>query len=318
MKKLSSFKINRDHKVFDYRLGNKLNLKEIIAFFNKNYQVQKIWSGERYVLGILEKNGRDYFLKLATSRGISLLTENEFNWNESFNQEIKRENSSFWVPQNYDCGYYNKELFYLITDRFEGQMLARHPEKQKISETFIRNLTKVIDFSELIQNLTEINLNNSFETKNMNYQDRFINKTKLWYQDIPKIIINKFEVNKLLDFVINNASKLTQKPRHGDFTPWHLMELRTGQFGLIDGEHALADGVEDYDIAYFIQRVFSVLKNPKLAKNIFSQLQKRNYSVNNLKTVLAARAIGGYLDESLTDDPSYRYAHEFQKWTLSL
>ncbi len=318
MKNLKAFTIRKDNKLYDYRLGAEINLKEAADFFKKKYHVQKIWSGARHVLGYLDKNGKRYFLKLATSKGISLLTENEYAWNEKYNQEVKRANSLFWVPQNYDSGFFQNNLFYLITDRLEGEMLANLTVKQKISDALIRNITNIIDFTEQIQNLKNINLNPHNVDSNNNHHDSFILKTKLWYQDIPKIIISKFEINKLLKVVVENAPKLSQKPRHGDFTPWHLMELKSGQLGLIDGEHFAIEGVENYDIAYLIQRVYSVLKTPILAKSIFSQLQKRKYNFVKLKIVLAARAIGGYLDESLSEYPDYNHALEFQKLVLDL
>ena len=140
----------------------------------------------------------------------------------------------------------------------------------------------------------------------------FFDKTKLWYDDIPEDIAEKYQIYKLLNIV--EKDDLEIKPRHGDFAPWHIMEINDGKFLLIDGEHARADGVEMYDIAYFIQRVYSVSKNPQLAIKISEKLG----DLDKLKIVLAARAIGGYLDESLTPDPDYKYAESFQKFILSL
>ncbi len=87
---------------------------------------------------------------------------------------------------------------------------------------------------------------------------------------------------------------------------------------LIDGEHAHSHGVEYYDIAYFIQRVHSVLEKPELAIQIFDQLVERGYDKNKLQTVLASRAIGGFSDESFKPDADYKEEKEFKKWVLTL
>ena len=277
---MKAFQINGH----DYRLGKELDLKKVAAFFSKKFTVNKLWNGSRHVLGILDDK---YFLKLSTTKGISLLTEFEYKWNEEFNQQVNRSVSEFWVPKNMESGYLG-DLFYLITDRHEGKEAD--------------DIDKIIEFTKLIQTLKL-----SF-TQDVSFFD----KTKLWYDDIPEDIAEKYQIYKLLNIV--EKDDLEIKPRHGDFAPWHIMEINDGKFLLIDGEHARADGVEMYDIAYFIQRVYSVSKNPQLAIKISEKLG----DLDKLKIVLAARAIGGFLDESLTPDPDYKYAESFQKFILSL
>lgn len=97
-----------------------------------------------------------------------------------------------------------------------------------------------------------------------------------------------------------------------------MIKLPDKKIGLIDGEHSLANGVEGYDICYFIQRVFSVLKNPYIAESIYSELLARGYKTDKLRTVLAARAIGGFLDESLRDEPDYTVADNFKDWVMGV
>ncbi len=307
MKNLSAFQVKINNHFYDYRWGGKLNLNKVEEFFAPRYRVVKIWSGQRHVLGFLEKNQKTYFLKLATSRGIGLLTKNEYNWNESFNKEIKRDHSFFWVPQNYDHGYYHKSFFYLITDKLEGDFLTKN--------LIIKNLEKIIAFAKLIEELKNVNLDYT-DSLESNYVKRFIAKARLWYENIPCDITKKYKVENLLKIIVENDFKFQQKNRHGDFTPWHLMSLKDGRLGLIDGEHAIKNGIEGYDLGYFIQRVFSVLKDPDLAKKIYYELRKE-YNSQLIKIVLCARAIGGFLDESLVPDPDYRYAKDFQNWVIN-
>lgn len=254
-----AFQIKVNSKILDYRLEGKLDLNQVKTFFEKKFTVKKLMFGGRHVLGILEKDHKELFLKLATTEGISAVTQNEYHWNEQFNKLVPR--------------------------------------------------------SELIQTLEIVNLS---DHDNQDYQNVFLEKTNSWYNDLPKDIVKKYKVFELLEIAENSLSMPLMKPRHGDFTPWHLIRLEGGELGLIDGEHARDNGVEYYDIGYFIQRVFSVLQNPDLAQKIFSMLIENNYQIEKLNVILAARGIGGFLDESLNSSPNYAFSSKFKDWVVNL
>lgn len=317
-KRLEAFKLKIGGKSLDYRLGQKLDLDGIEAFFKQKYKIKKLWSRGRHILGRLGRDKKDYFLKLATTEGISAMLKNEYIWNEEFNRHTFKSSSKFCVPKNYQSGYYKDRFFYLITARFDGNLLWPIRRPGTSSKILKEKMREVIEFSEYIQKLQIKNLSLDYYTDENDYRKRFVNKTASWLTSIPKEVAVKFNIGKLLFLVESGASKLEKKPRHGDFTPWHLMILEGGQWGLIDGEHAMAKSVEGYDICYFIQRVFSVLKNPRVAKETLKMLSQRGGDKNNLRTVLAARGIGGYLDESLRSSPDYTFANEFKEWVLKI
>ena len=314
MGSLKAFQIKIDNKVLDYRLGKQLDLDNIRSFFKKDYSVKKLWTGGRHIFGLLEKRKRVFFLKLSTTEGISELTKNEYKWNDEFNKLVSRKLFRFWVPKNEDSGFYYGNLFYLLTDNFEGELLAEKPDQLQISSLFLNSINHIIEFSKLIQELRLADLlNNDQDSKQW-----FFDKTNSWFEAIPPEIIKRYAVNSLLDIVEKNYPKLVKKAHHGDFTPWHLMKLKSGQIGLLDGEHAKKNGVEYYDIGYFIQRIFSVLKNQDFAEKLLSLLIKKNYQIEKLIVILAARGIGGFLDESLKPSPNYGYSNKFKNWVISI
>lgn len=312
MRVLKSFKIRFKNKILDYRESDNLDLENIKDFFGKKYQIEKLWKGPRHILGILIKDNQKLFLKLSASEGISLVTKNEYNWNNYFDKYNK--NNNYCVPKNYDNGIYGNKYFYLITDNFEGDLFCNIDQD---ANNLIKYIPKIIKLSEIIQNLPKKDFPLP-EYEGKDYIKRFLDKTKGWFEDIPKDICGKYNVNNLLKIVIKGIDKLDSKPRHGDFTPWHIIKLKNGKSGLIDGEHGLPDGVENYDICYFIQRGFSVLKSPKIAREIYSELFKKGYNKDKLKTVLASRAIGGFLDCSLDQNLSYKFAEDFKNWVLNI
>ncbi len=304
---LKSFKVHSKNKFLDYRLGGKLNLKDVKLFFQKEYKVENIWIGPRHILGILLKNEKRYFLKLATSEGISVVTQKEFEWNNYFNKFADK-NEIYKVPKNYGSGYYRETYLYLITEYFKGDLLCPLTGSKKESENLVDYIDRIIDLSEIIQKLPQV------KNGDEDFRVKFLRKTEDWFDDIPQDIKEKFQIRNLLQIVKDGVNLLNCKPRHGDLAPWHIIKLKDGSLGLIDGEHFLYNGVENYDICYFIQRVFSVLKNPEVAKEIFKQLINKGFNKNKLEVVLAARAIGGFLDEYLTDKPNYKVANELSEW----
>lgn len=173
----------------------------------------------------------------------------------------------------------------------------------------------MIEFAELIQELKVKNLSEKDEEE---YQKWFLDKTRSWYEAIPAKILEKYKVAELLEIVERGHLKLKKKTRHGDFTPWHLFSVEGGRLGLIDGEHAMKNGVEYYDIGYVIERVFRVLQNKALAEKVLGRLKSKSFNLDKLRTVMAARAIGGFLDEYLTGKPRYRRSNEFKGWVMNL
>lgn len=311
-KDLNAFKIKVNGKILDYRVGNDLNLEDIKTFFSQNYQIEKIWPAPRHILGILKRDKSRVFLKLAKSEGIGAMTQIEYKWNEIFNKTYSHM-SIFRVPKDLDSGFYHG-LFYEIMELFEGQPLCNtHENPTRISDS----IAKVIEFSELIQDISITGLERNDYIKAKDYIEWFVKKTKLWFDGIPQNIVQGYKINELLTLVEKASSILEKRTRHGDFTPWHIIKLNNG-LGLTDGEHAISDGVENYDICYFIQRVHSELKGERVAKLIFKELFKRGYDKNKLKTVLATRAIGGFLDESLKPKPNYDFKNKFREWVLSI
>jgi|Napbiome12C3dose_1001474.scaffolds.fasta_scaffold00024_72 hypothetical protein len=311
---LDSFKVRSGKRILDYRLGEDLDLKEVKLFFQNSYQVKNLWQGPRHIHGILEKKNRKYFLKLATSEGISIVTKNEYRWNDYFNKYSF--SNRYLVPKNYGSGLFKSRYFYLITDFFTGQLLCETRSDHDKASVLIDYLPQIIELSEVIQQLPSVNFEDNVYEKD--YKMRFLDKTHDWLRDIPVNVVKRFKVKSLMAIVEKGADRLSGKPRHGDFAPWHLIKLPNKRLALIDGEHALSEGVEGYDICYFIQRVFSVLKNPSIAKEFYHQLKEKGYQEENLKTVLAARAIGGFLDESLVEKSDFKYATSFKNWVEKL
>lgn len=246
------------------------------------------------------------------------MTKNEEFWNNL----CQNQGLSLNVPINHESGLYKDNLFYLITNYFDGDMLAT--SEREGTERLIEQMSKVIEMSEEIQRIQV----ESFPRDHYplyegldNHTKRTVVRTQGYYLDFSEHnpeLSDEYKVKDLLEVVEKGAGILEKKPRHGDFAPWHIFVIEDDSLALIDGEHAMANGVENYDICYFIQRVFSEMGKPEIAEKYFEELLKRGCDKDKLKVVLASKGVGGYLDESLNPSPNYKTHNQFKDWVLSI
>ncbi len=307
---MEAFGVKKNGKSLDYRVGQQLDLDRVKEFFSQIYTVNKLWQEKRHIALFVKKDGEEFFLKLSTTEGISVRSETEKVWNDEFNKYSSSDN--FLVPKNVADGHYNS-LYYLVMDRFDGPFLCDVEGETNLIEP---NINNIISFSEYIQSLP-LNIPINDAIQNSDHQEWFRLKTKSWLDSVAKEVSRKYGLKALWNIVVEGSKNLAEKPRHGDFTPWHIMVLGD-KLGLIDGEHAHSHGVENYDICYFIQRVYSVLGMPDLAMKLFQELLNKGYDGEKLQTVLASRAIGGFLDQSFNALPNYKVESDFKDWILSL
>ncbi len=316
---MEPFVISKNGKTYDYRLGYLLPEKEIRAYFEKlGYKIEKLWMGTRHELGILRKNNQKFFLKLATSEGQSILIENEIFWNKQVG-ELLSEKDIFCVPRVFETGKFQEKYVWEITEYWQGRMLSSYPLSKDFNDASF-TFASMIRIIEAISNLRLSFLPLDLLMAQKTPQEFFLEKARGWFNGIPKEVRQQFKIKRLLKIAEEDQKNLKIKPRHGDFAPWHMMKLKNGKIGLFDAEHAMAKGVEFYDLGYFIQRVYSVLEDPELAKKIFLSVipAKAGIYENRLRIILAARAIGGFLDESLTPCPNFHLHEDFMNWVLQI
>ncbi len=308
----NAFKVTKDGQVYDYRVPHQLNIADVTNFFSTKYKVSDLKQTGRHVTGILNDGKQDLFLKLSTTKGISIITQNEYKWNEEFG---KNETSRFEVPHNVTFGEYN-ELYYFLTEILKGEPFAT-TANFTLSSSFEPMIPEIIDFADFISTQMITGVGRPDVITGKTPQEWFVNKTKSWLDAIPVQTQAQFGLIPLFAKVESDAKFLLTKPRHGDFTPWHLLKTPTG-LGLLDGEHAMSEGVELYDIGYLIQRVHSISKNAPIAQKVLTAAEGKGHPLEKIKTILAARAIGGFLDAHLAGKTDFSLEKEFKDWISSL
>lgn len=308
----NAFKVTKDGQVYDYRIPEQLNIVDVTNFFSTKYKAVNIKQAGRHVTGTVNDGRQDLFLKLSTTKGIGIITQNEYKWNEEFNKKVS---VRYQVPKNVTFGDYNG-LFYFLAEKLTGEPFST-TQDFSINASFEQSIPELIDFADYIMSLKVMGIGRPDIVTGATPQAVFVNKTKSWLDAIPSTMQAQFGLISLLAKVESGAQALATKPRHGDFTPWHLLKTPTG-LGLLDGEHAMSDGVELYDIGYLIQRVHTISKNPPVAQKILVTAEGKGHSTLKLKTILAARAIGGFLDAHLAGKTDFTLEKEFKDWILSI
>ncbi len=201
---MDAFKVQKNGKLLDYRVGETLDLKSVKSFLQKNYKVIRLWQGCRHVLGKVRDEYREYFIKMATTPGISARLETERIWCEEFNKLSI--NEYYLVPKFYEGGYY-KGLYYILIEEYTGPQIAAIDQKYNFIGQYIN---QIIDFSEFIQDLPlKIPINDAIQSPN--HQEWFVEKTKSWLDTIPGEIIKRYKLEQLFDLVKEGANNLSEK-----------------------------------------------------------------------------------------------------------
>lgn len=308
----SPFTVEINGQVQDYRIGHTLAEPAIWKFFQlKGYKIENLNFTGRHYVGKLLKNNTPYFLKLATSLGQNALLENEVAWCRQISTRIA-DNDLFEIPKILEAGNFQNFVFGVF-QFFEGYELVSLAEKT-INNLFVANAEKIVDIADFLAKIKIDKL--PLDDRIGNPQAFFVFKTQQWRQaaKFPPDMTEK--INQAADFVSAKAQILKFCPRHGDFAPWHL-QLNNGKFGLFDAEHASIFGVETYDLAFLIQRIFSELQNPEVADFFVKKAIKKGIERQKFKITLLSRAIGGFLDESLKPNPVFLFHRLFLDWALS-
>lgn len=308
----------------DYRTEAELDLKKIGLGLDKigitAVDLNQIW---RNVTGKVEYEGQSRFFKMATTLAISQKLENEVLWNNFANSNLG--DLELNVPKIIATGKLNG-LSYYISEFVEGQPLAiKVGKNQPTPEIYnlAKYLPKIANFCANLQNNCYLALPNQTQflpqisenrTLLNNESQILLRKTKSWLK--PTDIIGT-SLEPEVNLIEQNISDWKFCINHGDFVPWHILELASGELYLVDGEHASLKP-DFYDIAYFYHRTFTVAQSPELAteflKLAFSKLNQEKQSLfrKQFPSVLASRIIGGYFDAVNDELTDFSFHHELQ------
>lgn len=265
------------------------------------YQVESLEQLWRHVTGRLERKGRPYFLKVATSESIGELTSVEPDWYRQVSTRLTpdiplevpvvAEEGTLKMPDG------TSRYFYISSFAAGPQLATKYPPKVRNLGSWIDRIAQSVVF---LQGLEGIQVKGKSLTPAKEKIEGYEKKFHEWAEE------SGVDFSDLLK--IARELRQTYEPafNHGDFVPWHMLEADE-RFVLIDAEHASISKPKYYDVAYFYHRVYTAAMSPDLAKAflraVSDQLPKpeRNAFMRKLRPVLAGRVIGGYGDSKQGD-----------------
>ncbi len=303
----------------DYREIKPVNIAQTEDYFRSiGYESRGLMLTGRHVHGTLTQGNNTWFVKVATSRGVGIRTRVETAWNK---QICKLPNAPIYTPLVHQDGYINgdPQQYFLMTEYIDGQLLV--PDRAPIHDTqsLRKHLPTLIAMTRYIATCSITDVPDVEDIDASNPQEWFMQKTHRWYDAIPDEVKKEYRISELVQSIESSYKNLEVGPRHGDFAPWHvIVGSQNDKLTLIDAEHARIDGVVGYDAAYLIQRLFCVLEQPELARSAYELSLQCAYDPRALKTILAARAIGGYLDATMLGFGALKTMKSFSNWISSL
>lgn len=303
----------------NFRESGVIHLSEARDFLiGKWFQVISIRQPWRNVFTIIESEKWEFAFKLASTPGVGERLKNEVSWNIELNKipELSETTNSFVIPKIFESGEWN-DLPYYISEYFPGAFINdRTPEDCEMLESW---LERIVDCNLFFLSLQDDKLNfyrdRDFTTI-AEYTDRGARRIESWAEDIPER-----DLSRIMEYITALKKGFVFGVNHGDFIPWHMI-MQGEKFALIDGEHGSTKTLRYYDISYFYHRVYTVLRNPILAKKYLKilidrlpQAEKELFE-KQFPKVLASRIIGGYFDAK-HDGTSYDIHDQLQEEFLS-
>lgn len=304
--KLNQLNLYETAEKKDIRKAEVLDKTELIQFFiNQGYTVHVLDQQWRHAHGKLEKDGRIFFLKMASTPDIGERTRNEASWNTEINQKINSSKVDYFaVPEIYETGKYEGKFYYLASYH-EGPFLA---EKDKTAE-LEPWLNKIVQTNLFLLSLKDKTFyRDQGLTPKIQDWDNWQNFDK-WYEQVKD-----YNLEPIYQAAKNLEKIYEPGVNHGDFVPWHMIKSKN-KFILIDAEHASGLTPRYLDIIYLYHRLYTKANNPELAKNYLNKIrfrlpkEERNKFEQAIQPILAKRIVGGYLDYKSGDKTDLGY-HE--------
>lgn len=279
----------------EQRKVKKHNLSSVAKYFaERGFHSVKLEQQWRHVTGVLEKGGKKFFLKLASTPAIAERTKNEAEWNKLINSLPAEQTLPITVPKVYEEGAYN-EVFWFISSYIDGPPLVLPKQRDK-TQLLEESLPVIAQTSVGILRIkTDKKLPNDLKrVKGGRPKERYLEHIQNWLTKVER------DVSDVYRFIEDRIDSFQTAPSHGDYVPWHILIDSEYKLHLIDGEHSGVTRVKFSDLAYFYHRVYTKLKRPDIADEFIKQF-KKIYKFSEKDTecacmVIAHRLIGGYFD----------------------
>ncbi len=279
-----------------HRESKKIDLdKTSSRLTEKGYRVIRIEQPWRNVWAQLEKDGQDFFFKMASTPGVGQRLENEIAWNRLVGAQIsKKKIGSFTVPQIEEGGHIESLPFY-ISPFYHGQLLSTSAAFD--ANGVSKHLDQIVEMNMFI---TSLPLLDSPRDKKFPDPNDFLADSIAKYQNRAERF-EREDLSPVVEMIHQLKDNYRPTVNHGDFTPWHMID-NPDQIVLIDGEHGSSLMPIFYDSAYFYERVYVDGQGPDLAKQYLSLLYQQlpndlqKEFETTFRPILAVRLIGGYND----------------------
>lgn len=280
----------------NYRQAEEAEKSKITEFFLKNdynvLDIQQLW---RHVHGKLEKDGQNFFFKMASTPDIGERTQNEVSFNKQIHGLIKKNDIDFFnVPKIFYTGEFENKFYYL-SSHHDGSFLAtKNPPNTERLDQWI---DKIVKSNLFLLSLKDMSFYRDKDSKRITERwNEYLKRIGSWHEEVKE-----HQLQVVFDTV--KDLKATYEPgiNHGDFVSWHMIQERE-KFILIDAEHASSQSPKYYDICYFYHRLYTSAHNPDIAKEYLNKIRdnlpdgKRSDFDDSIKPILASRIIGGFWD----------------------
>jgi hypothetical protein len=285
----------------EHRQAVPIDAEELGSFLvGQGYELTCFHQHWRHGAATVEKNGVQYFMKVASLAAGSPRIENEIAWNQGMGKYMERF-EQFLIPEIIESGEWGDKKYYVSSFHNDNPLMI---DGNSDGSTFWRRLHDIAELSWILLDAPSILLPKDSSQEGWNNIEGYVQKVKAWSAEVD----NDLMVPLLEKFVYRLPGIYSQyfSPcvNHGDFTPWHILEQKDGRLVLVDGEAASCTALRFYDAAYMYHRLCTEVSyyfaESYLANfsNLLSSAKRQELS-EIFPILLACRIIGGFRDAKL-------------------
>jgi hypothetical protein len=280
----------------DYRSAEKLDLAAAGRYFTSlGYSVVSVEQWWRHAHGALERDGKRFFFKVASTTAVGTRTKNEVAFYEQIRPLGNRLEAPFRLPVVVASGEW-QDLFYFIAEFIPGDPLAmRYPPDTSHLEAW---LPKIAEASAVLNSISAqgVALPRDADRQIDNLRRHYLTRASQWSEEIDEPLLDN-----IMLIVQDLPESMATALGHGDFVPWHML-AEDNKFVLVDAEHASKFTPLGYDVAYCCHRLATSVNSFDLALELV-QLYREALSDDlqekfddQFRPLMAVRIIGGFWD----------------------
>lgn len=282
--------------------------KIVSSYLDNGYRIKKRLYSYRFTVVVLEKDGREFFLKVGVKtdksfkdRPLDKMWAREEKFISFINGRLKLSSPKppFRLPRFLEREQDDDAAWTLQEYLMGAHILEPSPIKNSTARIWIPTIAQILHWFNHLPPEEWGSVDEDLKQETLNK----INKHSK--EPLARGILSDLELEQVLSIVKKYAPYAKPAIQHGDFVPWHMHDDGFPNVVLVDVEAANLR-FRYYDLSYIYHRLYTETTEPKLAKVLLAaflqSVDDKELFIKQFLPSLVNRAVGGLQDYCIKYD----------------